>query len=146
MDDIRLARVFFLAERLGGVFYDRFSAKVENRDVGACFAEFAGEEHDHAEWYAGWLRARGHEPPNPAVYRAFVMPPVELFLYPQSLERKLVTFSRTESLAARHLTELAAKIRDPELASIVKKTIPFEEKHARWYDKDGRRMLRAQDR
>jgi rubrerythrin len=146
VDEIRLARVFFLAERLGGVFYDRFSASVENRDVAGSFTGFAGEEHDHAEWYAQWLRARGHEPPSPAMYRTLVMPPVELFLYPQSLERKLLTFSRTEAMAARHLTGLAAKIRDPELASIVKKTIPFEEKHARWYERDGRRMLRAQDR
>ena len=145
VNEVRLAKVFFLAERLGGVFYDRFAAGVENRDVAESFAGFAGEEHDHADWYTAWLRARGHEPPNPALYRTLIVPPIELSLYGQPLKRKLVAFSRTEEAAARHLRALATKLRDPELVSIVKKTIPFEEKHARWYERDGRRMLRAQD-
>jgi rubrerythrin len=51
----------------------------------------------------------------------------------------------TEATAARHLTEIAAKIRDPELKAIVERTIPFEKKHSRWYADEGRRMLRPQD-
>ena len=145
VDEIRLAKVFFLAERLGGVFYDRFSLRVDNRDVGATFAGFAGEEHDHADWYTEWLRARGHQPPNPEAYQTVVVPPLELFLKRQPLKRKLVAFSRTEAAAARHLTLLAKKIRDPELKAIVERTIPYERKHALWYERDGRRMLRAQD-
>jgi hypothetical protein len=27
----------------------------------------------------------------------------------------------------------------------VERTIPYEEKHAQWYERDGRRMLRASD-
>jgi rubrerythrin len=145
VNEIRLAKAFFLAERLGGVFYDRFAADVENRDVGSSFAGFAGEEHEHADWYGEWLRARGHEPPNPTIYKTLVMPPIELTLHGQPLKRKLVAFSRTEATAARHLRALATKIRDPELKAIVEKTIPFEEKHALWYERDGRRMLRPQD-
>ena len=141
MNEVRLAKVLFLAERLGGVFYDRFAAGVENRGVAESFAGFAGEEHDHAEWYTAWLRARGHEPPAPAVYKALVLPPVELVLYGQPLKRKLVTFSRTEEAAARHLRSLAQRIRDAELKAIVERTIPYEEKHARWYEHDGRRYL-----
>lgn len=145
VNDIRLAKLFFLAERLGGVFYDRFAAGVENRNVAESFAHFASEEHDHADWYTAWLRARGHEPPNPRVYQTLVVPPIELSLYRQPLKRKLVAFSRTEAAAASHLRALVTKIRDPELRSIVEKTIPYEEKHARWYERDGRRMLRTQD-
>ncbi len=145
VNEIRLAKIFFLAERLGGIFYDRFSAKVDNRDVGETFAHFAGEEHDHADWYTGWLRARGHEPPNPMVYQTVVVPPLELFLKGQPLKRKLVAFSHTEAAAARHLRELAHKVRDPELKAIVLRTIPYEDKHALWYERDGRRMLRTKD-
>jgi rubrerythrin len=145
MNEVRLAKMFFLAERLGGVFYDRFAAGVPNRDVGASFAGFAREEHDHADWYTDWLRARGHQPPDPALYKTLVVAPIELSLTGQPLKRKLVAFSRTEAAAARHLTSLARKIRDPELKAIVEKTIPYEEKHALWYERDGRRMVRARD-
>jgi rubrerythrin len=145
VNEIRLAKTFFLAERLGGIFYDRFAAGLENRDVAGSFSNFARDEHDHADWYTAWLRARGHEPPNPALYKALVVPPIELSLTGQPLERKLVVFARTESLAAGHLRSLAAKIRDPELKSIVEKTIPFEEKHASWYEREGRKMLRTRD-
>jgi rubrerythrin len=145
VNEVRLAKLFFLAERLGGVFYDRFAAGVENRDVSESFAHFAGEEHDHADWYTGWLRSRGHEPPSPTVYKTLVVPPIELSLYGQPLKRKLVAFSRTEAAAARHLRALATKIRDPELKAIVERTIPYEDKHALWYERDGRRMLRARD-
>lgn len=145
VNEVRLAKVFFLAERLGGVFYDRFAEGVENRDVGESFTHFAGEEHVHAEWYTAWLRARGHEPPSAAVYGTLVVPPIELTLYGQPLKRKLVAFARTEAMAAGHLRSLAPRIRDPELKAIVERTIPYEEKHAQWYERDGRRMLRASD-
>ncbi len=145
MDEIRLAKVLFLAEHLGGVFYDRFSASVDNGDVSGAFSAFAGDEHHHAEWYAEWLRAKGYAPPNPALYQTLVVPPLRLALAPQPLERKLVTFAQTEALAAGHLRSLAAKIRDPELKAIVERTIPYEEKHARWYEGEGRRMLHARD-
>jgi rubrerythrin len=143
--EIRLARVLFLAEHLGGVFYDRFAENVENADVSGTFTGFAGDEHHHARWYAQWLREKGYAPPNPAPYQAVVLPPIRLALAPQSLERKLRTFAKTEATAAQHLTEIAAKIRDPELKAIVERTIPYEKKHARWYEGEGRRMLRPQD-
>jgi rubrerythrin len=145
VNEVHLAKVFFLAERLGGLFYDRFAEGVENRDVGESFADFAGEEHAHAEWYTEWLRARGHEPPSAALYGTLVVPPIELSLHGQPLKRKLTAFARTEAAAARHLRFLATKIRDRELKAIVEKTIPYEEKHAQWYERDGRRMLRARD-
>ena len=34
MNEIRLAKIFVLAEYLGGVFYDRFAASLDNADVG----------------------------------------------------------------------------------------------------------------
>jgi rubrerythrin len=145
VNEVRAAKIFFLAERLGGVFYDRFAAGVENGDVAESFMGFARDEHDHADWYTQWLRAHGHEPPNPFLYKSLVVPPIELSLYGQPLKRKLVAFSRTEAAAAAHLRKLAAKIRDPELKAIVEKTIPYEEKHALWYERDGRRMLWSQD-
>jgi rubrerythrin len=143
--EIRLAKVLFLAEHLGGVFYDRFAENVDNGDVAGTFSRFAGDEHHHACWYAQWLREKGYAPPSPTPYQAVLLPPLRLALAPQSLERKLVTFAKTEATAARHLTELASHIRDPELKAIVERTIPFEKKHARWYKDEGRRMLRAQD-
>jgi rubrerythrin len=145
MNDVYLAKLFFLGERLGGVFYDRFAAGVPNRDVGASFAGFASEEHDHADWYSGWLRARGHEPPNPTLYKTLVVAPIELSLTGQPLKRKLVAFSRTEATAARHLRAMVKWIRDPELKAVVERTIPYEEKHALWYEREGRRMLRTRD-
>ncbi|MGH7438832.1 MAG: ferritin family protein [Polyangiaceae bacterium] len=147
MGTVRLAKILYLAEHLGGVFYDRFSESVENGDISGTFSSFAGDEHHHADWYAGWLREKGHEPPVPtaAALRALVLPPLRLALAPQPLERKLVTFSRTEATAARHLRSLAPKVKDPELRAIIERTIPFEEKHARWYTSEGRRMLRPQD-
>lgn len=143
--EIRLARVLFLAEHLGGVFYDRFAENVDNGDVAGTFAAFAGDEHHHARWYAQWLREHGYAPPGVKGYETVVIPPLRLALAPQSLERKLTTFAFTEATAARHLTEIAAKIRDPELKAIVERTIPFEKKHARWYREEGRRMLRPRD-
>jgi rubrerythrin len=71
--------------------------------------------------------------------------PIELSLTGQPLKRKLVAFSRTEAAAARHLRFLATRIRDRELKAIVEKTIPYEEKHALWYEREGRRMVRARD-
>jgi rubrerythrin len=143
--EIRLARVLFLAEHLGGVFYDRFAESVDSGDVSGRFSSFAGDEHQHARWYADWLRDHGYAPPRPKPYEILVIPPLRLALAPQSLERKLATFARTEATAARHLIEIAARIRDPELRAIVERTIPFEKRHARWYEDEGRRMLRPQD-
>jgi rubrerythrin len=143
--EIRLARVLYLAEELGGDFYDRFSENVDNADVSGTFASFAGDEHHHARWYAQWLREKGYAPPSAAPYRSLVLPPLRLALAPQPLERKLATFAQTEATAARHLTAIAARVRDPELRAIVERTIPFEQKHARWYRDVGRRMLRPQD-
>jgi rubrerythrin len=145
VNEVRLAKAFFLAERLGGFFYDQFAAGVDHPDVAGSFTAFAGEEHEHAEWYAAWLGARREEPPSPTVYKTFVVTPIELTLFRQPLRRQLTAFSRTEAAAASHLRSLSAKIRDPELRAIVDRTIPFEEKHAAWYERDGRRMMRAQD-
>lgn len=146
VDEVRLARIFWVAEHLGGVFYDRFASHVENRDVAGVFDGFAKHEHHHADWYAEWLGARGHALPKGAAYEALILPSVRLFLAPQPLDRKLRTFAATEAAAARHLTSLARKIKEPELKAIVERTIPFEHKHAQWYELEGRHMLRPADR
>jgi rubrerythrin len=145
MDEIRLAKTLYLAEHLGGVFYDHFCDHVDNGDVKGTFSGFAGDEHSHASWYAEWLDAKGHAPPGAAALRTLVVPSLRLALAPAPLKRKLETFAFTEAAAARHLHSLARKVRDPELKAIVERTIPYEEKHARWYREQGRRMLRAQD-
>ena len=145
MNEVRLCKTLFLAEHLGGSFYDRFAARVDNSDVAGTFYEFAGDEHHHAKWYADWLRARNHEPPNPTAPDALLIPSLHLLLAPQSLDLKLRVFAQTEAAAARHLTSLAQKIRDPELRSIVEKTIPAEREHSLWYQLEGRTMLRSAD-
>ena len=48
MDEVRLAKIFWMAEHLGGAFYDRFATGVDNADVGGTFAHFATDEHEHA--------------------------------------------------------------------------------------------------
>ncbi|HEX2679222.1 MAG TPA: ferritin family protein [Polyangiales bacterium] len=141
-----MCKTLFLAEHLGGVFYDRFSADVDNGDVAGTFSQFAGDEHHHAGWYADWLRARGHEPPNAATPDAVIIPALRILLAPQPLDLKLRTFAATEAAAERHLIKIAARIRDPELKAIVERTIPSERKHAQWYGLEGKRMLRTQDR
>jgi rubrerythrin len=146
MNEIRLAKTLYLAEHIGGVFYDRFAAHVDNSDVAGTFAHFAGDEHHHAASYAQWLQARGHAAPSPATTETLVLPTLRVVLAPQSLEAKLRTFAKTEALAARHLTSLSKQIRDPELKSIVDATIPFELEHSLWYEQEGRRMLRPADR
>jgi rubrerythrin len=143
---VQLAKTFYVAEHVGGVFYDRFSASVDNQDVAGAFKGFAGHEHEHARWYAEWLTARGHELPTGAAFDALVVPALRLVVAPQPLALKLRTFALTESAATAHLTSLARKIRDPELRSIVEKTIPFERMHSVWYRDEGRRMLRRGDR
>jgi rubrerythrin len=145
MDEIRLAKTLYLAEHLGGVFYDQFCDHVDNGDVKGTFSGFAGDEHNHAAWYAEWLDAKGETPPGAAALRTLAVPSLHLALAPTSLERKLKIFAVTEATAARHLHELASKVRDPELKAIVLRTIPYEEKHARWYRETGRRMLRPED-
>jgi rubrerythrin len=146
MDEAQLAKTFFVAEHVGGAFYDCFAENVDNHDVAQTFVSFAGHEHEHARWYADWLRARGHEVPTGHRFDALIVPALQFVLAPQSLELKLRTFAATEAAATQHLTSLARKIRDPELRSIVEKTIPFERMHSVWYRETGRRMLRAQDR
>jgi rubrerythrin len=146
MNEVQLAKTFYVAEHVGGAFYDRFAASVDNQDIAGAFARFAGHEHEHARWYTDWLRARGHDAPNGAAFDALVIPALRVALAPQPLELKLRTFALTEAAAAQHLTSLARKIRDPELKSIVEKTIPFERMHSVWYRDEGRRMLRARDR
>ncbi|MFT3923822.1 MAG: ferritin-like domain-containing protein [Myxococcales bacterium] len=146
MNAVQLAKTFFVAEHVGGAFYDRFSLNVDNQDVAGAFENFARHEHEHARWYAEWLEARGEEVPYGPAYDFLVIPSLNLALAPQPLELKLRTFALTEAAATRHLTDLAQKIRDPELRAIVEKTIPFERMHSRWYEAEGRRMLRRSDR
>lgn len=144
MDEVKLARMFYAAELLGGVFYDRFAARVDNQDVAGTFVGFGQHEHHHATWYAEWLKARGHEPQR--VHEALVVPVLAAALRPLTLESKLRAFAQTEAAAARHLTFLAKKVRDPELKAIIEKTIPFEQNHAHWFEREGHRMLRPRDR
>lgn len=146
MNAVQLAKTFYLAEHVGGVFYDRFCLNVDNQDIAGAFQNFAGHEHEHARWYAEWLEARGEEVPYGPAYDFLLVPSLSLALAPQPLELKLRTFAFTEAAATVHLTDLAQKIRDPELRSIVEKTIPFERMHSRWYEEHGRRMLRRSDR
>lgn len=143
VNDVTLAKLFWVAEHLGGRFYDGFCARVENQDIASVFTHFASHEHDHARWYGDWLTERGHSLPYGALYEAIALPGARLLLAPQSLDRKLRTFSATELAAAKHLTQLVDKIRDPELRSIVERTIPVEQMHAEWYEKEGRRMVRS---
>lgn len=145
MNEVKLARSFYLAEKLGGVFYDRFCSHVHNADVAQAFDAFAGDEHQHAHWYAEWLQSRGHELPVTASLEQVLMPSLRVVLAPQSLAFKLQTFALAEAAAERHLRSLAARVSDPELRSIVEKTIPFEHKHSVWYREHGRRMLRRRD-
>jgi rubrerythrin len=145
MNEVPLARSFYLAEHLGGLFYDRFCTSVDNQDVAAAFLGFAGHEHDHARWYAEWLGARGHALPDAKALEHTVLPGLRLILAPQPLSLKLRSFAATEALAERHLRSLAQRIRDPELRAIVERTIPFEHRHAIWYQTEGLRMLRKAD-
>jgi len=141
MDDVRLAQGLWLIEHVGGVIYERFAEKLDNRDIAGTFNRFAGHEHMHAEWYAAWLSARGHGVPAPSTCDSLIVPGVHFWLSPQSLDRKLRTFSATERTAARHLAALARKVRDPELKAIIERTLPYERMHAEWYERVGRRML-----
>jgi rubrerythrin len=146
MSLVQLARNFYLAERLGGVFYDKFAANVDNGDVAGAFVGFAGHEHEHARWYAEWLTARGHEVPSTTALELTVIPGLRLATAPQPLALKLRTFALTELAAETHLRHLVKRVRDPELRAIIEKTIPFEHAHAVWYQKEGRSMLRRSDR
>lgn len=145
MDEVFLARSFYIAEHLGGLFYDRFVAHVDNPDVAHAFGTFAGQEHDHARWYADWLTTRGHALPDTALLARTVVPGLGIITAPQPLALKLRTFAATEAMAEQHLKSLARRIRDPELRSIVERTIPFEHAHAVWYASEGRKMLRRRD-
>ena len=146
MSAAQLARNFYLAERLGGVFYDKFSAHVDNHDVAGAFSGFAAHEHEHARWYAEWLEARGHSVPSTFGLELTLIPGLRAALSPQPLALKLRTFALTELAAEHHLRSLVRRVRDPELRSIIEKTIPFEHAHAVWYQREGRRMLRRSDR
>lgn len=143
MNEVSLCKTLYLAEHLGGAFYDRFCSTVEHAAVADTFHEFAAHEHTHAQWYAEWLGARGHSAPNMVVTDALVLPGAQIFLAPQSLDRKLRTFSWTEAAAARHLRALSQRVRDPELKSIIDKTIPAELHHAAWYEDKGRVLIRS---
>jgi rubrerythrin len=143
---IRAASTFYFAEHLGGLFYRQFSATLDNADVRESFVHFAGDEFDHAGWYAEWLRARGHALPSIEGISGFLAPVLRTFMMPLPLDVKLRVFAKTEALATNHLLQLAPRIRDEELRSIVEKTIPFERAHSLWYEKEGRKMLRQKDR
>ena len=145
MNDITLCKVLFLTEHLGGACYERFAKNVDHGDIAGVFTEFAGDENVHAQWYAGWLQARGIAVPSVGVPSALVLPGVNMYLGAQSLDRKLRTFSATEAMAARHLKGLARKAQDPELVSIIERTIPSELEHAEWYGLTGRKMLRPSE-
>lgn len=146
INEVRLAQSFYLAERLGGVFYDKFSANVDNNDVANAFHVFAGHEHEHARWYADWLKARGAEVPSTQPYEYTLIPGLRAVTAAQPLALKLRTFAATEAAAEQHLRFLLKHIRDRELKSIVEKTIPFEHMHSRWYRDEGERMLKKRDR
>jgi rubrerythrin len=145
MNEVKLARSFYVAEKVGGVFYDRFCDHVRNSDVAEAFTGFAGDEHQHAHWYAEWLRARGEALPNTDALERLLLPSLRIALAPQSLALKLQIFAATEAAAERHLQALARRVRDPALRAIVEKTIPFEHKHSVWYESQGRRMMRRRD-
>lgn len=138
---VRAARLFYTAEYVGGVFYRRFAARVANQNVGEVFDRFAGDEHDHAGWYAEWLQERGFALPRIETATGMLEPALRMLMAPLPLRRKLVMFAQTEALATKHLTQLAPRIGDPQLRSIVEKTIPFERAHSEWYERDGRRMI-----
>jgi rubrerythrin len=145
MDEVRLAKSFWVIEHVGGVVYDRFVSSLKNQDIASTFTRFAGHEHQHADWYCEWLAARGHTVPNGGNYEALVVPVVRALLAPASLDRKLRVFSAAEQTAARHLTSLAGKVRDPELRAIIERTIPYEQMHGQWYSLEGRRMLSSRE-
>jgi len=145
MSDILAAKFFYGGERLGGVFYERFAAGIDNPDVAHAIAHMGAEEHEHAGWYAAWLAAHGHEPPTLSGTERTIVPALGLLLKPQSLDLQLRNFAGGEATAARHLGALAARVRDPELRAIVHKTIPFERAHSLWYEQEGKRMLRPRD-
>jgi rubrerythrin len=145
VDEVFLARSFYIAEHLGGLFYDRFVVHVDNSDVAGAFTRFAGHEHEHARWYADWLAERGAALPPTELLARTVIPGLSLATAPQPLALKLRTFAATEALAAQHLRQLAGRIRDRDLRAIVERTIPFEDAHAAWYQTEGKRMLRRRD-
>lgn len=138
---VRAARIFYVAEYAGGVVYRKFAARVANQNVGEVFDRFAGDEHDHAKWYAAWLSERGLAVPKVETPTGMLEPALRMLMAPLPLRQKLQMFAKTEALATKHLTELAPKIHDPQLRSIVEKTIPFERAHSLWYERDGVRML-----
>lgn len=145
MNEVLLAQTLYLAERLGGVFYDQFVARLDNPNIAEAFSSFASDEHEHARWYSDWLGARGHSVPTSSRYELTV-PVARLALAPQPLSWKLRTLSATEALAEDHLGQIVRRVRDPELRSIIEKTIPSEHRHAIWYREEGQRMLTKRDR
>ncbi len=140
---IRAAKTFYFAEHLGGLFYEKFAGGVDNHNIKDAFAHFSGDEYSHAEWYADWMRERNIEIPSLETLSAVLIPTLRAFLAPAPLESKLRLFAQTEALATTHLLKIAPRIRDASLRSIVEKTIPFERAHSLWYEKEGRKMLRA---
>jgi len=145
VNDILAAKLFYAGERLGGMFYERFAAGIDNPDVAHGIGHMAGEEHEHAGWYETWLSARGERPPTLTTPERTLLPALRLLLRPQSLHVQLRNFARGEAMAADHLGALALRVSDPELRAIVERTIPFERGHSLWYEREGRRMLRPQD-
>jgi rubrerythrin len=138
---VQAARTFYFAEYVGGVFYRQFAASLENEDIRESFQRFSRDEHNHAEWYADWMRSRNIAVPAVRGVAGFLAPTLRAFLAPMPLDTKLRIFSQTEFMATRHLTALAQKIHDRELRAIVEKTIPCERAHAEWYEREGRRIL-----
>ncbi len=143
--DIVAAKLFYAAERLGGVLYERFAAGLDHDDVAHAIGAMAGDEGMHATWYEAWLEERGAKAPSLEVSGRVIVPTLNRLLAPRSLDAQLRAFAKTESTAIGHLDALMARIRDPELKAIVERTLPFERAHAEWYRRDGRRMLRPQD-
>lgn len=140
---IRAAKIFYFAEYAGGLFYRQFAANLANAGVKETFERFSHDEYDHAGWYAEWLHEHGATPPSVAGITAMLVPAVRAAMAPLTLEGKLQVFAQTEAMATRHLTKIAPSIQDPALRAIVEKTIPFEYAHSKWYERDGRRMLRS---
>ena len=144
--DIRAAKAFYVGEWVGGLLYKGYAGGVDNTDVAHHIRRMGREEHSHSRWYEAWLEERGHRAPDLVRTEQYVVPALNRLFAPRSLEAQLKGFAMGESAAANHLGALAARIHDPELRSIVEKTIPFEAAHAEWFREQGPRMLRPVDR
>lgn len=143
--DILAAKVFYEAERLGGLLYTRFADGLDHDDVASAIHAMAGDEHEHAGWYEAWLGEHGERPPSLAPTERMLVPTAHALIAPRSLDEQLRTFAKGEAAAAGHLESLAARIRDPDLRAIVQRTIPFERGHSEWFRTEARTMLRPRD-